>query len=150
LRALTESRVEPGQLELEITETIILDDVSDNLAKVQALKNMGGRVSVDDFGTGYSSLRYLKQFPVDALKIDKSFIYDVITDPNDATVIRAMVNLAHSLGLEPVAEGVETGEQLEFLKACGCTTVQGYYICRPVPPEAFAYFINTWQASDDA
>ncbi len=148
--ALEANRIAPGQLELEITESILLEDVTDNLAKVHELKKLGVRISIDDFGTGYSSLRYLKQFPVDALKIDKSFVRDVTTDPGDATIVIAMVNLARNLDLEVVAEGVETLEQQEFLQECECTTVQGFYIARPLPPKDFADFVRAWSVADNS
>ena len=128
--------VAPGLLELELTESTLM---SDSEAAVQALRNMkalGIRLSVDDFGTGYSSLAYLKRFPLNALKIDRAFIRDVTTDPDDATIARAIISLAHSLKLKVVAEGVETRAQLDFLRRHGCDEMQGYYFARPLRVDA--------------
>ncbi|WP_428421790.1 EAL domain-containing protein [Methylibium sp.] len=132
---LASSKVDPGLLELELTESSLM---SDSEAAVQALRDMkarGIRLSVDDFGTGYSSLAYLKRFPLDALKIDREFIRDVTTDADGATIALAIINLARSLKLKVVAEGVETEEQLNFLRAHGCDEMQGYYFSRPLPVE---------------
>ncbi len=130
---LETSGISPDLLEFELTESMLM---SDSEAAVQTLKNMkarGLRLSVDDFGTGYSSLAYLKRFPLDSLKIDRAFIRDVTTDPDDATIAMAIINLAHSLNLNVVAEGVETEAQLSFLKAHACDEMQGYYFARPLP-----------------
>ena len=132
---LAASGIDPRLLELELTESTLM---SDSEAAVQALRNMkalGIRLSVDDFGTGYSSLSYLKRFPLDALKIDRTFIRDVTTDAEDATIAKAVINLAHSLRLKVIAEGVETAEQLDFLRAHACDEIQGYYFSRPLSAE---------------
>ena len=124
--------VAPGMLEFELTESMLM---SDSEAAVRILKNMkayGVRLSVDDFGTGYSSLAYLKRFPLDSLKIDRAFIRDVSIDADDATIAAAIINLAHNLKMNVVAEGVETEEQLDFLKGHGCDEMQGYYFARPM------------------
>ena len=128
--------VDPHRLKLELTESLLLDDVPDTIAKMTALKALGLGFSLDDFGTGYSSLTYLKRLPLDELKIDQSFVRDVLTDPNDAAIARTIVALAHSLGLAVIAEGVETEGQREFLLASGCRAFQGYLFGRPGPVEA--------------
>jgi EAL domain-containing protein (putative c-di-GMP-specific phosphodiesterase class I) len=127
----------PDRLKLELTESVLVDNVQDIIEKMGALKAKGVVFSLDDFGIGYSSLSYLKLLPLDQLKIDRSFVRDVLVDPNDAVIAKAIVALARSLGLGVIAEGVETGEQRDFLAAAGCHAYQGYYFCRPVPVEDF-------------
>ncbi|OHC60412.1 MAG: hypothetical protein A2040_14075 [Rhodocyclales bacterium GWA2_65_19] len=128
----------PQRLKLELTESLFLADVEDTIAKMTVLKTAGVSFSLDDFGTGYSSLAYLKRLPLDQLKIDKSFIRDVLTDPNDAAIARTIVALAHSMGLAVIAEGVETEAQREFLVSNNCLAFQGYLFGKPVPPETDA------------
>ncbi len=123
----------PTKLKLELTESLLLENVADIIVKMTALKAKGVGFSLDDFGTGYSSLAYLKRLPLDQLKIDPSFVRDVLTDPNDAAIARTIVALAHSMGLAVIAEGVETEAQREFLAANGCTAYQGYLFGRPMP-----------------
>ncbi|MFO1424337.1 MAG: EAL domain-containing protein [Candidatus Competibacteraceae bacterium] len=130
---LVESTFEPTCLELELTETILMHPTDDNLATLKAFKDLGTRVAIDDFGTGYSSLSYLQRFPLDVLKIDRSFVMDLPTHPNSVAIANAILTLAHGLGLEVVAEGVETVEQLAFLRDHGCDEGQGYYFGRPTP-----------------
>jgi EAL domain-containing protein (putative c-di-GMP-specific phosphodiesterase class I) len=129
--ALEASHVDAGCLELEITESVAMQDAEATDKSLHLLKDLGVRISIDDFGTGYSSLAYLKRFPVDALKIDRSFISAVTTDRRDASIARSVIALAHNLDLQVVAEGVETREQLEFVRGERCDTVQGFLLGRP-------------------
>ena len=130
---LTQTQFEPGCLELELTEGILMHHTEDNLAALKAFKAMGVRLAIDDFGTGYSSLGYLQRFPVDVLKIDRSFVTELPANDSNVAIVDAIVTLAHGLGLIVVAEGVETPEHSEFLRAHGCDEGQGYYFGRPVP-----------------
>jgi len=134
-QVLRENRVDPGLLELELTETLLMSDAEEAVETLHQLKSLGVRLTVDDFGTGYSSLAYLKRFPLDALKIDRAFIRDTVTDPDDAAITLTIINLAHSMKLKVVAEGVETEGQLSFLRSHGCDEMQGYYFARPLPVE---------------
>ena len=139
---LGETGLDPSRLDLELTESIVVSD-HDAVAKdLQQLLDLGAHVSIDDFGTGYSSLNYVKKFPVDRIKIDQSFIRNLSTDANDAAIVRAIVTLGKSLGLEIVAEGVETAEQLARLRAEGCDEVQGYYFGKPMPAEKFIALLD--------
>jgi len=137
---LQETGLDPRWLELEITESLAMHDIERFASMLHALKNLGVRIAIDDFGTGYSSLNHLKRFPVDQLKIDQSFVRDLATDPDDAGIVQAVISLGHVLGLRVVAEGVETQEQLDFLRANGCDEVQGYYLGRPAPAEHYQKF----------
>lgn len=134
-RALAEANLPAQWLELELTESVIMDSAERSIVALEALKALGVRLAIDDFGTGYSSLTYLKRFPLDKLKIDQSFVAGMTTDANDRAIATAVVAMAHSLGLEVLAEGVETAAQLAMLRSLGCETVQGYLLGRPVPAE---------------
>ena len=136
----------PGRFCLEITESAIIDDPARALETVAHLHEMGFSLSIDDFGTGYSSLAQLKRLPVAELKIDKSFVMDMARDPDDMTIVRSMIDLAHNMGLKVVAEGVETVEVLELLGHMGCDFIQGYYICEPLPGEQ----LEIWLARHSA
>jgi diguanylate cyclase (GGDEF)-like protein/PAS domain S-box-containing protein len=127
---------DPERLKLELTESVLVDDMASIVSKMTALKDMGVRFALDDFGTGYSSLTYLKQLPLDQLKIDQSFVRDVLTDANDAAIARTVIALARSLGLGVIAEGVETADQRDFLAREGCHAFQGYFFGRPMPADA--------------
>ena len=133
IEILRSTGANPRRLKLELTESLLLSDVQDAIRKMEQLRAEGVRFSLDDFGTGYSSLSYLKRLPLDQLKIDQSFVRDVLTDPNDAAIARTVIALAQSLGLAVVAEGVETAGQRDFLLASGCQVFQGYLFGRPVP-----------------
>ena len=134
---LAETGFDPTCLELELTESILMHHNDDNLTALKAFKAMGARVAIDDFGTGYSSLSYLQRFPVDILKIDRSFVTDLPANASSAAIVDAIVTLAHGLGLAVVAEGIETPEQVAFLCAHGCDEGQGYYFGRPLPLTEF-------------
>jgi diguanylate cyclase (GGDEF)-like protein/PAS domain S-box-containing protein len=133
----------PERLKLELTESVLVDNVQDIIQKMSALKTRGVVFALDDFGIGYSSLSYLKRLPLDQLKIDQSFVRDVLVDPNDAAIARTIVALAQSLGLGVIAEGVETEAQRDFLASAGCHAYQGYHFCRPLPVEDFEEFVST-------
>ena len=146
--ALSSSGLSPEFLELELTESLLISNEQQALQKLQLLKNMGIYLAIDDFGTGYSSLAYLKHFPLDRLKIDKSFINDILTDPDDAAITEAIIAMAHSLKLKVIAEGVETREQLLFLEDRGCDEMQGYYLSKPLSEHDLKVFI-TARAEDN-
>lgn len=140
--ALMLTGLDPSYLELEVTESVAIEGEQDTISWLTTLKEMGVGLSIDDFGTGYSSLSYLKRLPIDTIKIDKSFIRDIKTDPNDATIITAIIKMSHGLKLKVIAEGVETQEQLDFLKLEGCDQYQGYLVSKPVSAEKFATYIK--------
>ncbi len=132
-RILTETRLEPRFLDLELTENMIMKNIDDSIRTQYRLKMMGVTISIDDFGTGYSSLSYLKRFPIDTLKIDRSFINDVHKDKSDEAIIKAIISMAHNMKLSVVAEGVETDQQLQFLKLHDCDILQGFLFSKPLP-----------------
>jgi diguanylate cyclase (GGDEF)-like protein len=145
--ALAETGLEASRLELELTESTIMGHGQEFVTMLAELKKLGVRVAIDDFGTGYSNLSYLSRFPIDALKIDRSFVSEVATDQQHALLAKAVISLGHSLRLKVVAEGVETAEQLDFLRHHGCDEVQGYFFSKPVPPEEFERMLARWPAS---
>jgi diguanylate cyclase (GGDEF)-like protein/PAS domain S-box-containing protein len=140
---LDETGLDASGLELEVTESVIMHDAQQVIATLQAFADMGVSLSVDDFGTGYSSLSYLKRFPVDRLKIDQSFVRDITTDADDAAIAQAVITLAHTMNLRVIAEGVETPEQLAFLRRNLCDEMQGYLFGKPVPAGEFAKLLET-------
>jgi diguanylate cyclase (GGDEF)-like protein/PAS domain S-box-containing protein len=139
--ALQHTGADPQLLKLELTESMLLNDVEDVILKMNELKSQGVCFSLDDFGTGYSSLSHLKRLPLDQLKIDQSFVRDILTDPSDAVIARTIVALGHSLGLAVIAEGVETAAQRDFLAGLGCDAFQGYHFGRPKPADTLQKFI---------
>lgn len=143
MAAIDTSGANPHRLKLELTESLLLDDIESTIGKMTALKAIGVSFSLDDFGTGYSSLSYLKRLPLDQLKIDRSFVRDVLTDPNDAVIARTIVALGQSLGLSVIAEGVETEAQREFLAANNCLAYQGYLFGKPEPAKTLPMVAET-------
>jgi diguanylate cyclase (GGDEF)-like protein/PAS domain S-box-containing protein len=142
IHALEDSGFNPALLELELTESILIQNVEGVLASVKRLKLLGVKLSIDDFGTGYSSLSYLKRFDIDKLKIDQSFVRDLATDPDDAAIVRAIIQMARSLNLRTIAEGVETVEMLHQLRVFQCDEAQGYHFARPMPADEFAGYLR--------
>jgi diguanylate cyclase (GGDEF)-like protein/PAS domain S-box-containing protein len=136
-RVLDETGLNPDFLDLELTESSVMSNAELAIETLRSLKKLGVHISIDDFGTGYSSLNYLKKFPADYLKVDQSFVREATVDPHDAAIVRAIITLAHSLDLKVIAEGVETEEQLEFLRLLKCDEVQGYLLSKPIPAEEF-------------
>jgi diguanylate cyclase (GGDEF)-like protein len=148
-RALDDARLEARFLEVELTEGAVMSDPEQSIAILEHLSAMGVLVSVDDFGTGYSSMSYLRRFPIDKLKIDRVFIDEIVSRPEDASIVRAIVSLAHSLRLKVVAEGVETPAQLDFLKLAGCDEYQGYHFSRPLPAADFEALIRESRSGEE-
>ncbi|MEQ1742068.1 MAG: bifunctional diguanylate cyclase/phosphodiesterase, partial [Candidatus Nitrotoga sp.] len=140
MAAINQTGAIPNRLKLELTESLLVDNVDDIINKMIALKANGVAFSLDDFGTGYSSLSYLRRLPLYQLKIDKLFVRDVLNDRNDAAIARAIVTLAQNLGIEVIAEGVETRLQRDFLASIGCHAYQGYFFSRPLPVQGFEEF----------
>jgi EAL domain-containing protein (putative c-di-GMP-specific phosphodiesterase class I) len=139
---LAETGFDPRHLELELTETFLMQDSKSTAVVLNALKDLGLQLALDDFGTGYSSLSYMRRFPIDALKVDRSFVRDLTTDADDASVVSAVINMARSLHMRVVAEGVETREQKLFLKQQRCSEAQGYYFSRPLNAEGFVNLLR--------
>jgi diguanylate cyclase (GGDEF)-like protein/PAS domain S-box-containing protein len=140
---LEHTAINPARLKLELTESLLLDSTEEAIAKMLTLKDLGVNFSMDDFGTGYSSLAYLKRLPLDQLKIDRSFVRDVLDDPNDAVIAKTIIGLGQSLGLQVIAEGVENREQLAFLVAAGCPLFQGYLFSKPLPIAEVEAFLRS-------
>ena len=149
---LQRTGVRPRHICLEITESVLMDDAAATLSVIERVRDLGVRFSIDDFGTGYSSLGYLKRFPVDAVKIDRSFVSGVDTDAGDAAIVSAVVGLAHALNLQVVAEGVETPAQLAELSVLGCDHAQGYFFAPPQPVGDLGRIFarNRWRTPDSA
>ena len=143
IRILEETHLSPRHLELELTESSVMQNAEFATGVLSVLKNMGIGISIDDFGTGFSSLASLKRLPIDALKIDQSFVRDVTTDPDDAALVMAIITLAHNLRLKVIAEGVETEEQLRFLHLLRCDEIQGYLFSRPIPADALVSLLDS-------
>ncbi len=139
---LRDTGLDPHMLELEITESLLVKDVSEAISSLTALKALGVQIAIDDFGTGYSSLSYLERFPIDRLKVDQAFVREITTDPNDAAIATAVIAMALKMGMNVIAEGVETEAQLNFLRNEGCHEIQGYFWSRPLPPDALEKFFN--------
>ena len=136
IEAVAAAGLSPADLTLELTESMLMQNVEHSMAILSELHAAGIALSIDDFGTGYASLSYLKRFPVDVLKVDRSFVQDISTDADDAVIVQAIITMAHSLGIQATAEGVETREQLAYLQACECDSMQGYYFSRPLAADA--------------
>jgi diguanylate cyclase (GGDEF)-like protein len=142
--ALKETRLDPSYLEIELTESALMAHVEATNSVLRALKALGVQLAIDDFGTGWSSLSYLRHFPIDTLKVDKSFVQEITSDSNAASIVSAVIGMAKSLEHRVIAEGVETRDQLSFLKAEGCDEAQGYYFSRPLVPQQFARVLETY------
>jgi EAL domain-containing protein (putative c-di-GMP-specific phosphodiesterase class I) len=140
---LAETACDPRKIEIEITETSMLFDVATTKRVVASLKRLGMRIAIDDFGTGFSSLSHLQQLDIDALKVDQSFVRDLLIDAGDAAITRAVVALGRGIGLQVIAEGVENLQQLEFLRECGCDWYQGYYFSPAISALAFEEMLVT-------
>ena len=141
--------MDPKCLVLELTESVLMKHAEVTASILEFVRELGTQVAIDDFGTGYSSLSYLRRFPVDFLKIDQSFVRRISASDEDRAIVTAVVNLAHSLRLRVIAEGVESSIELEFLQAHHCDEVQGYYFGRPLPAEQFANLLRTGTAESD-
>ncbi len=139
---LDKTGMDPTLLELEITEGILMEHADSSVTLLKELKDMGVRLAIDDFGTGFSSLSYLKRFPIDTLKIDRSFVMHLPVDGSDAAIVRAIIGLAQSMGIKTIAEGVETKEQMKFLQEIGCDEIQGFLFGRPMPPEEMGQLLR--------
>ena len=142
--------IRPNLIELEVTESVFMDDISIAVDTLKGLHELGVELAIDDFGTGYSSLAYLRQFNIDRLKIDQSFIRNALNNPDDAAITRTIISLGHSLNLQVIAEGVETKDHETFLLAEGCDEVQGFRYCKPIPKDEFWQFVTDYNGSLDS
>ena len=145
--ALIKTDLPPSALEIEITESMLMSDAPNIVAALKQLHDFGVHISMDDFGTGYSSLSYLKRFPIDTIKIDRSFVSDIDTSPDDAEIIHTIINMGQTLNRKVIAEGVETLEQLNILKQYNCDEIQGYYFSKPLEADDFVAFIRNQEAN---
>jgi EAL domain-containing protein (putative c-di-GMP-specific phosphodiesterase class I) len=150
LAVIERTGANPNRLKLELTESLLVSNVENTIAKMTYLKAHGVGFSLDDFGTGYSSLSYLKRLPLDQMKIDQSFVRDILTDPNDAAIAKMVVVLAQSMGLSVIAEGVEIEAQKDVLARLGCHAYQGYLFSRPLPLDEFEAFVGRERQSVDS
>ena len=142
LQVIHQTKINPDKLKLELTESLVLDDITDTINKMHQLQKVGVRFSMDDFGTGQSSLAYLTQLPLDQLKIDQSFIRNISVKTSDAVIVQTIIGMGNNLGMEIIAEGVETEAQRAFLQAHGCPVFQGNLFSKPVPLEAFEIMLK--------
>jgi len=140
---LKSNRLDPRYLELELTESVLMQHAKSTASVLKSLKDIGVQIAVDDFGTGYSSLSYLRQFPIDVLKIDQSFVHEITTNPGRTPIVSAVISMGKGLNHRVIAEGVETRSQLAFLQASGCGEGQGHYFSEPVAADAFARMLET-------
>jgi EAL domain-containing protein (putative c-di-GMP-specific phosphodiesterase class I) len=147
---MDQTRLPDGTLELEITESILMNNPEKAVSTLNELKALGVRIAIDDFGTGYSSLNYLKRFPVSSIKIDRSFVNDIHVDMDDKAIVDAVIGLGHSLNLEVVAEGVEEVEQHEYLRDKGCDFIQGFLFAKPLPAATFESWVLERQGGQPA
>jgi EAL domain-containing protein (putative c-di-GMP-specific phosphodiesterase class I) len=139
---IRQTDINPNRLKLELTESLVLDDINETIRKMHELREIGVRFSMDDFGTGNSSLSNLRKLPIDQLKIDQSFVRDISVDPDDTVIVQTIIAMANNLGLDVIAEGVETENQRIFLETHGCQTFQGYLFSKPVPLADFQQLLG--------
>ena len=142
-RTLRETGADPARLKIELTESIVIDNVDDTIAVLKRLQALGIGLSMDDFGTGFSSLSYLKLLPLEQLKIDRHFVDEITSDPNDAAIVQTIVAMGRTLGLDVIAEGVETEAQCRILDQFGCLAFQGYLFSKPLPLSEFEHYLET-------
>jgi EAL domain-containing protein (putative c-di-GMP-specific phosphodiesterase class I) len=144
---LAQAGTQPSALELELTESMLMSDMEVSIQVLQAFRDLGYRIAIDDFGTGFSCLNYLRRLPVNILKIDQSFVRDMQTDGASLAIVTSIIRLAESLGMETIAEGVETAEEVALLASQGCRLMQGYHFSKPLPPAQFEAWLTQWLAS---